>query len=303
MASEQLAVLFADVCDSTTIYESIGDARALSLITELLARLDAKVTANAGIVIKRVGDGLVCQFKDTDAAFHAACSMQEAAVALSEGAEPRLSIKVGFNWGAVVTEGGDVFGDTMNVCARLVSVAGPEQVLTTQEAVDSLSAPLRNRCRQLYPMKVRGRLGDVKVCDVLWRSDDPDITEAFSRSQLNATAVMRDWVLNLTYGGESLLVEPGATVSIGRDKANDIVVNSIHASRVHARVHGRGAHYVLTDQSSNGTFVLIDGNTREVELRREEAMLGERGYIGLGNSAATHGDHVVRYRLQARKPG
>ena len=59
---------------------------------------------------------------------------------------------------------------------------------------------------------------------------------------------------------------------------------------------------MIADQSSNGTFVAIDGNSREVQLRREEAMLGERGYIGLGDSPASHGDHVVRYRLERRKP-
>jgi adenylate cyclase len=301
MASEQLAILFADVCDSTTIYEAIGDAGALALISQLLARLDEKAKASAGTVIKTIGDGLVCQFNDADAAFQAACGMQEAAAGVSEDSGPKLSIKVGFTWGPVVTEGGDVFGDTVNVCARLVSVAGPEQVLTTQEALDALSQPLRNRCRQLYPMKVRGRVGDVKVCDVLWRDDDPDVTEAMSRSDM--LVARRDWVLKLTYGGDSVVVEPGATVSIGRDKANDVVVNSTHASRVHARVHGRGAHFVIADQSSNGTFVLIDGNTSELQLRREEAMLGERGYIGLGDSASSHGEHVVRYRLEKRKPG
>jgi pSer/pThr/pTyr-binding forkhead associated (FHA) protein len=98
------------------------------------------------------------------------------------------------------------------------------------------------------------------------------------------------------------VVEPGASISIGRDKGNDMVVNSTHASRVHARVHGRGAHFVITDQSSNGTFVLIDGHTRELQLRRDEAVLGERGYIGLGDSASKQGDHVVRYRLENRKP-
>lgn len=301
MATEQLAVLFADVCDSTTIYESIGDTRALTLITQVLSRLNEKVQAGEGTLIKTLGDGVVCSFRDADAAFQAACRMQEAVVGLSEGAEQKLSIKVGFNWGAVVTEGGDVFGDTMNVCARLVSVAGPEQVLTTQESVDALSEPFRSRCRQLYPMKVRGRVGDVKVCDVLWRSDDPDITEAHDRDAL-AKHAARDWVLKLTYAGDSVVVEPGESVSIGRDKANDVVVNSTHASRIHARIYGRGAHFVIADQSSNGTFVAIDGNNREVQLRREEAMLGERGYIGLGDSPASHGDHVVRYRLERRKP-
>ena len=299
MASEHLAVLFADVCDSTTIYESIGDARALSLIARLLARLNEKVAENGGLVVKSLGDGMVCQFKDADAAFRAACAMQEAAVAENQGVEPKLSIKVGFTWGPVVIEGGDVFGDTVNVCARLVSVAGAEQVLTTQETVDALSEPLRSHGRQLYPMQVRGRVGEVQVCDVLWR-DDPDVTEAFSRSQLNA-AIAADWVLKLAYGGEIVVIDLSRSVRLGRDKNNDVVVASSKASRVHARIYGRGGNFVIADQSSNGTFVAIDGSSRELTLRREEAVLGERGFIGLGGPASVSGDHVLRYRLEQRK--
>ena len=71
---------------------------------------------------------------------------------------------------------------------------------------------------------------------------------------------------------------------------------------MHARIFGRGGNFVIADQSSNGTFVAIDGNTREMTLRREEAVLGERGYIGLGEPAEGHGDHVLRYRLESRKP-
>ena len=75
MASEQLAVLFADVCDSTTIYESIGDTRALTLITQVLSRLNEKVQAGEGTVIKTLGDGVVCSFRDADAAFEAAATL------------------------------------------------------------------------------------------------------------------------------------------------------------------------------------------------------------------------------------
>ena len=64
MASERLAVLFADVCDSTTIYESMGDNRALSLIARLLTRLDEKVKGSGGTVVKTLGDGMVCQFRE-----------------------------------------------------------------------------------------------------------------------------------------------------------------------------------------------------------------------------------------------
>jgi len=99
-----------------------------------------------------------------------------------------------------------------------------------------------------------------------------------------------------------VVVEPRGSIKIGRDKSNEMMVNSTKASRVHARIFERGGNFVIADQSSNGTYVAIDGNTREVALRREETVLGERGYIGLGAPTEGHGDHVLRYRLEARKP-
>ena len=250
--------------------------------------------------MKTLGDGMVCAFKDADDAFRAACEIQEAALAAETGEAPKLTIKVALNWGTVVTERGDVFGDTVNVCARLVSLAGPHHVLTTQETVDTLSQPLRSRCRHLYPLSVRGRVEKVEVSEVLWRFDDPDVTEELSRSALKA-AVRVDWILKLTYSGDTTVVEPSGSIRLGRGQANDVVVPSSLASRVHARIYGRGGNFVIVDQSANGTYVAIDGHTRELQLRREEAVLGERGYIGLGGPASGTGDHVLRYRLERRK--
>ena len=90
-----------------------------------------------------------------------------------------------------------------------------------------------------------------------------------------------------------------ATLEMGRGDDNDIVVASLFASRLHARAQLRGEKFVLTDLSSNGTFLLVDEHLSEMHLRREEAVLGGRGWIGLGKNATRHGDHSVRYALQA----
>lgn len=96
-------------------------------------------------------------------------------------------------------------------------------------------------------------------------------------------------------------------LQMGRDDNNDIVVVSLFASRVHARVEARDGHFVLVDLSSNGTFVLPDAESdvesevqrEELRLRQEERVLSGRGWLGMGRSAATHGDHSVRFMLQA----
>lgn len=295
METAHRAVLFADVADSTRIYETLGDTQALALINALFGLLDKAAARHGGAVVKKLGDGMVCLFPEAGAAFQAACDMQMAAIAPPSAAE-RLGIKVGFTFGPVVLSEGDVFGDTVNVCARLVALANAEQVLTTQQTVDALPPALGGRCRQMFPIRVRGRHEEIIACNVLWRSD-PDVTEInLTRAELTRAQEM---VLKVACQGEVRVMRPGgAGMRIGRDKDNDLVVESHFASRVHARLSARDGHFVLQDLSSNGTYLLADGNSAEILLRREEAVLSDRGWIGLGNSAARHGDHTLRYRVE-----
>jgi hypothetical protein len=293
LETAQRAVLFVDVTDSTRIYESLGDARAHALINHLLGLLGTVAAKHGGAVVKTLGDGMVCAFPLPDHAFQAACDMQAAA---PDAAPERLAIKIGFTFGPVVLSGGDVFGDTVNVCARLVALANADQVLTTQQTVDALTPGLRTRCRQMFPIRVRGRHEEIIACNVLWRID-PDLTEInLARAAVTRT---RETVLKLSRAGQMYIVRStGPSVKIGREKDNDVVVDSQFASRLHARVFAREGHFVIADQSSNGTYLLADGNSAEILLRREEAVLGERGWIGLGNSATRHGDHALRYRVE-----
>jgi adenylate cyclase len=291
------AILFADVTDSTRIYETLGDAQAHALIEPLLALLGRTAEEYGGAVVKKLGDGMVCAFPTSDEACQAACDMQLAALSMPAArAADRLAVRIGFTFGPVVLSEGDVFGDTVNVCSRLVALANPEQVLTTQHTVEALTPALRERCRQLFPIRVRGRHEEIIACNVQFR-EDPDATETNIR--LTTLTRDRELVLKITCGGELRVVRSAGTgIRIGRDKDNDLVVESHFASRSHARLYPREGHFMLQDLSSNGTYLLVDGSTTEILLRREEAVLGERGWIGLGNSATRHGDHTLRYRIE-----
>src|SRR6185295_12812453 len=249
--SVQRAVLFADVCDSTALYESLGDAAALALVNTLFEKLGAITASHEGIVIKTLGDAVVCQFRAADKAFRAACDMQTAAASLSPRSQAKFAIKVAFNYGPVVLKDDDLFGDTVNVCSRLNALGSPEQVLTTQHTVEALTPGLRVRCRQLYPLRVKGKTEQVMAYDVLWRLD-PDVTER----DLPARPAARNAVavLKISYGGESYTVGPAQEVLVGRDKSNDVIIDSTRASRVHARIFGRDGNFVIADQSSNGTY-------------------------------------------------
>jgi adenylate cyclase len=286
------------VCESTRIYQSLGDSNALGLINRLFALLQRQIIAHGGVTVKTLGDGLVCRFDDADSAFRAACAMQEAAAGLGATSDPDLKISIGYTYGPVVLKDGDVFGDTVNVCARLVSLANPAQVLTTRETVEALSASLRERCREMYATRLRGREGEIMVCQVIWRLDLE--TTRVNDIEGDAGTVAPNWILKLIHAGEAFVADEARALRIGREAGNDVIVNTEHASRIHARIFSRDGSFYIADQSTNGTYLLVDGTPREVRLRRGEAVLGEGGWIGLGKSAAHHGDHVLRYRLERR---
>lgn len=248
-------------------------------------------------MVKTLGDGMVCRFRGAQAALRAACDMQLATAKSPRVGPHKLAIKIGCTYGPVVLKDGDIFGDTVNVCSRLVALGNPGQVLTTRQTVEALPAALRERCRDLYATRVRGRAREVKVWEVLWRSD-PDMTELNLGSEMAARPQRR--VLRLSYGGDTVTLDAAGALRLGRDKANDVVVESALASRVHARIFVREGNFVIADQSSNGTFLLVDGNSQELRLRREEALMGERGWIGLGKPVATQGPHVLSYKLERR---
>src|SRR2546430_166059 len=110
-----------------------------------------------------------------------------------------------------------------------------------------------------------------------------------------AACAMQQAAADLATASESgglkikIRMDDGQAVRIGREADNDVVVATEHASRLHARIFSRDGNFVLADQSTNGTFLIDDAGQREVRLRRSEAVLGERGWIGLGKSAASHG--------------
>src|SRR5438045_3035853 len=69
----------------------------------------------------------------------------------------RLALRVGFHYGPALETEGDVFGDSVNVAARLVSFANRAQVITSADTAAALSPWLRARTRELDSLTVRGK--------------------------------------------------------------------------------------------------------------------------------------------------
>ena len=158
----------------------------------------------------------------------------------------------------------------------------------------------RSAAGRCIAVKVRGRAGEVNVCEVLWRLD-PDITEAFAQGGAVRRAPRLDPQAELRRRDRG---DRAARLDQARPRQDERHGGEQHQGLARARAHLRPRRQLRDRRPvvERHLTSLIDGNEREVALRREEAVLGERGYIGLGSPTAGHGDHVLRYRLESRKP-
>jgi class 3 adenylate cyclase len=273
-----LAILFADISGSAKLYESLGDAEALATIERCLAIIRQACIDSGGRVVKTIGDEVMAVFPAADGAARAATDMQARISAQRTSRGATLAIHVGFNYGPVLEEGDDVFGDSVTVAARLSNLAKGGQVFTSAQTVEELPPALRARTRSQQAHTVKGKQKDIDLFELVWQETEDELTA------LSTHVKFRPARLALKHGDREIeLSEAAPTLSLGRDLQNDLVIADRKASRLHARIERRRDKFVLIDHSSNGTYVTVQGEA-EIVLRREELTLRGRGQISFGHA-------------------
>jgi len=281
-ADRETTVLFADVAGSSRLYELAGNNTAADAVRRCLEVMHGATKDAGGRVVKTMGDGLMAVFAHPDRATQAATRMHLAVSALPAIEGEQLALRIGFHAGTVIQRDDDIFGDTVNIAARLAAQATRGQVLTSAETVAKLTPLLRSATRHLYDVNLKGKTDDVALCEVLW-SKSPDITDV-PLGQAPRTSNVR---LRLVLGGQEIVRRRGTeSVSIGRDLESTLVVSDSAASRHHCVIERRQDHFVIRDQSSNGTYVLVEGDSEDTVLRREEFVLRGHGWISCGRPKA-----------------
>ena len=283
-------MLFADLIGAQELYATAGDAPAHEAIARGLEKLTQAATDCGTQVLKTIGHRLMVLAASADAAAGAAVAMHEAARGFPATAGGSLGLGVGFHFGPIIRDqNNDVFGDTVNLAARLVEQAARGQILFAAETAGVLGAPYRRFMRNLYPLPLKGRAEDIDLCELVWRSDEPQTFLPY------VAAKPRVAHLTLRYHGQCVELRDGAeALTIGRGSDCGVVVTHEQASRHHCTIRQRGDHFVLADRSSNGTYVTVEGEG-ETRLERAELILRRRGWIAIGGRRGSGVEAVEFY--------
>lgn len=289
------AVLFADICGSTQLFEKYGDLQAQQIEHRVLDTLAAKTSAQSGIVIKTIGDEIMSRFPTPDQAVQAACAMHRTLKENPDLARLNIAVRIGLHYGPVLeVENNDVVGDAVNIAARMASLAKADQIITTRETVGSLSIDLEGMTRSLGRVWVKGKEEEMEILEVIWH-ESTSLTQMATGGQEELRNLFYAKLM-LEYRGRNFDFKPGEpNLTLGRDERCKLRVDRELVSRSHAHIEFRQGKFILVDRSTNGTYILLENGSRFF-VRREEFALHDKGFICLGQAITENNPDLIRYR-------
>lgn len=296
--TKKIAILFADISGSTALYEKLGDQLARQLIARCLSILKGALLKYNGTLIKTIGDEILCTFATAEIALNAACEMQQAVKSDNQNSEYPLYIRIGFNYGDVIYEDGDIFGDSVNVAARVAEITRANQIMTTTAAVNSLPLSVRGKIRKILRTDIRGKQEQQDIFQVMWELEDMASTRiGMSTFRKNPQTEGRE--LTLVYQAQQFVLnEIRNKLTLGRDDTCHIIVRNDFVSRQHADISFRFGNFVLSDRSSNGTYIRTGDGV--VRISREDAKLRDKGTISLGQHFSENPADLIEYSISAK---
>lgn len=295
--TNQLTILFADIAESTRLYDTFGDFKARELISDCLTFLKELSTENDGTVIKTIGDALMCTFSTPNQAAETARQMHEELSFDPQMVQANIHMRIGFHHGEVICEPGDVFGDAVNVAARMVELAKGDQIITNKETLALMKLSLKRRARIVDRTRVRGKDDVVEIHELVWgKPEQMTMSNTFTEEMIASLTSEREF-LQIRHLQLRILVDHEFPIlTMGRGVANHLIINDPMVSRMHARIELQRNRFMLIDQSTNGT-VLNPQDEDPILLRRDAIQLEGEGWIGLGQKVDQDDPLAVRYRI------
>ena len=289
----ELSVLFADIAQSTALFEKYGDDQARSAISTVLNTLVEISKKYHGVLIKTIGDEIMCTFPSPKLATDAAIAMQMSVSGnFVLGTHP-IGVRIGFHHGKVIEENNDIYGDTVNVAARMASFAKKGQIITNSSTFKTTDDNL-TKFRSLGKTKIKGKLLSVKIIEIFWHNDDSQVTRV--SSALDLTLPDTNYKMMLDVNGRQICMTENSPVKVvGRGEECDIQILAPMASRIHAEIMFSDGNFKIIDQSTNGTWLEMGGNS--LRLHRDKTVLLGKGKISLGSADFSDANMIINFEI------
>ena len=201
------AILAADVAGYSRLMEADEEVTLERLKAHLREVVDPNIREYHGRIVKTTGDGLLAEFPSVADAVRCAGEIQRrmADRNLDVPEEQRLRFRIGINLGDIIADGDDIYGDGVNIAARLEGLAAPGGICISGTVRDHIGDRLPYAFEDLGEQSVRNITRPVRVCawDPEGRADVPTTNASSAVASPPTTTVLRLSIVVLPFANLS----------------------------------------------------------------------------------------------------
>jgi len=285
------AILAADVAGYSRLMHEDEEATHARLSALLADAVDPAIAQHGGRVVKNTGDGFLAEFPSAVEAVRSALQFQNRIHELtgSEAEDRRILFRVGINIGDVIVEPHDIFGDDVNIAARLESIADPGGICITSSAYEQISGKLSIEFADLGEQNLKNIARPIRAYIVVREGSGGGTQHAALRTPITAPHL-------------SMVVLPFA--NFGDDPEQDYFVDGVTESLTTdlSRISGsfviaRNTAFTFKDKAVNVQQVGRELNVRYV-LEGSVQRSGKRLRVNVQLIDAESGKHLWAERFE-----
>jgi adenylate cyclase len=204
-----VAILAVDVAGYSRLTGEDEEGTHVQLQAHLRALVDPKVAEHRGRVVKNTGDGMLAEFSSVVDAMRCALDIQRGMAERNAGVpdEKRIEFRMGINVGDIIIDRGDIFGDGVNVAARLEGLAKPGGICISDDAHRQVRGKFDLAFVDAGEQQLKNMARPVRVFQVAL--DDARPAKPISQPHNAASAVRRRWSTRVKAIGATVVLIAG----------------------------------------------------------------------------------------------
>lgn len=170
---KEVTIIFTDIKGSTQYFETRGDIEGLSMIRKHNEMHFPTIESHGGRVVKTIGDAIMAAFEDPASAVRAAIEMQNNLMYFNKNRNKgdQIHIRVGINTGVALYKDNDIYGDAVNLAARVESKSEPDQIIISDSVYKAVKDSDDIICRFHGNATFKGKSGEIKLYRVVWSEE------------------------------------------------------------------------------------------------------------------------------------
>ncbi|WP_193369212.1 adenylate/guanylate cyclase domain-containing protein [Pelagibius marinus] len=272
MVRRLAAILAADMAGYSRLMEADEAGTLARLKTHRIELIDPAIAKNGGTIIKTGGDSLLVEFQSVVEAVNCAAEIQRRMARRNSDVPPdqRIEFRIGINLGDVIAEEGDIFGDGVNLAARLEAMADVGGICISRAVRDQLGERLDVAFEDLGEQSVKNLSRKVRVFRVLLENGEaaapaaaPEAGAAPAAGDMPSIAVLP--MVNMSGDAEQEFFADGLTEDIitGLSKFRGLFV----ISRTSAFVYKGKTANIQNVARALGVQYILEGSVRKAGNR------------------------------------